>query len=103
MQLRTFEKNNPVKTWEERSALLNAAQLIKEFEGQLFQVEAILKMQGGQKLYLVKWRGYTETTWEPSSSFTFKKVLNDFEKKKNAHTATSTSTGSFLPGFSTFK
>ncbi|CAL2052177.1 unnamed protein product [Caenorhabditis brenneri] len=98
-----FDAATTIPSRPGRSALPNAARLIKEFEGQLFQVEAILKMQGEQKLYLVKWRGYTETTWEPSSSFPFKKLLIDFEKKKNAATATSTSTRSFLPGFSTFE
>ncbi|EGT35645.1 hypothetical protein CAEBREN_06286 [Caenorhabditis brenneri] len=86
-------ENNPVKTWEYRDGIPDAARLIREFERELFQVEAILKrkMERGKKLYLVKWRGYSETTWEPTSSFPFKKMLRDFEKSKKNSAATSTS------------
>jgi Chromo (CHRromatin Organisation MOdifier) domain len=40
---------------------------VKELQGDIYFVERIVQCKGvkGKKLYLIKWRGYKEKTWEP--------------------------------------
>ena len=49
----------------------------KEEEEEDLQVEAILSHQGdgAARMYLVKWEGYADQTWEPPQSFGVEHVL----------------------------
>ncbi|CAD8059180.1 unnamed protein product [Paramecium sonneborni] len=53
----------------------------------LYEVEAIMmkKIQNQQSLYLVKWKGYSELTWEPTSSLSNCQLLIDeFEQQESS-------------------
>lgn len=62
-------------------------------EDEVFVVEKILdrKKKGSKWMYLLKWEGYTETTWEPEENIIDKEMVLEFNKsiddgaKKGAH------------------
>jgi len=55
----------------------------EENEEELYTVERILKMkvQNGQKSFLIKWEGYDKTTWEPETNLP-KEMIQAFEVER---------------------
>ena len=51
----------------------------------VYEIEKILahKDEKNKRMYLVKWKGYNETTWEPESHFNNMKVINDYLNRKS--------------------
>jgi len=96
-------KNYEEWTWEPRSNLENAKVLIERFEQEKkqepesdskqktpknydYEVEKVLKKRNrkGKVEYLVKWKNFNESTWEPATSLSgAKKIIEDFNKEQD--------------------
>ena len=96
-------KNYEEWTWETTSNLENAKVLIERFEQEKkqepesdskqktpnnydYEVEKVLKKRSrkGKVEYLVKWKNFNESTWEPATSLSgAKKIIEDFNKEQD--------------------
>ena len=96
-------KNYEEWTWEPTSNLENAKVLIERFEQEKkqepeldsrqempknydYEVEKVLKKRNrkGKVEYLVKWKNFNESTWEPATSLSgVKKLIEDFNKEQD--------------------
>jgi hypothetical protein len=82
------ESDSSVETSESSQATAESTESDEEGDEKEFEAEAILAHSGGKrpghKMYRVKWKGYTKTTWEPATSLrNCHKLLADYEKHPN--------------------